>query len=309
MGTQLELELRSLRSVRGGYEAIRDISLGLSLGETLFLMGTAGSGKSILLKTAAGISLPDEGEVLFRGRSLARMSPREEAAFRKASGFAFQDAALWANQSLYDNLALPVRLHQPRWSAAEVERAVLRAAELVGWDQDLHARPAELSTGERKLIGLARALVLDPELLFLDDPTSGLDETSAARVFDIVSSLKSRGRSIVVSSAVSELASRCADRVAVLIGGKLAACGPYDEAVSWSDPALRAVTGRLKARAVVPEWAGGLAGAWASAFVEDSSPLPDAETPAKPRRNTLGDIINDVEGASGGPDLEKRDES
>jgi phospholipid/cholesterol/gamma-HCH transport system ATP-binding protein len=293
-----ELELRGIRSLRGGYEALRGIGLSLRAGETLFAMGGAGSGKSVLLKTAAGLLLPEEGEVLYRGKSLARMSAREEAAFRKASGFVFQDAALWANQSLYDNLALPVRLHEPRWGKAEVDRAVRRAAELVGYDQELHVRPAELSSGERKLIGLARALVLDPELLLMDDPTSILDEAAAVRVQDIVESLKARGRSILIASAASGFASRCADSISVLLGGTLAASGSYAEAAAWTDPRVRAVTGRLKPRAeAAPAWAGGLAGAWVDALAEGSAVIeggPAAGAKEDTGMSALGDIINDV---------------
>jgi phospholipid/cholesterol/gamma-HCH transport system ATP-binding protein len=284
--------------VRGGYEALRDVSLSLGRGETLFAMGGSGSGKSVLIKTAAGIVLPAEGDVLYRGKSLARLTSREEAAFRKASGFVFQDAALWSNQSLFDNLALPARLHEPSWGKADVERAVMRAADLVGYGQDLRARPAELPSGARKLVGLARALVLDPELLFMDDPTSVLDEASAARVPEIVDALKARGRSLLVASAASEFASRCADSVAVLLEGRLAAFGAYAEAAQWADPLVRGVTGRLKARASAPAWEGGLAGAWVSAVAE--SPATTAEDSAAAGKgedgmSSLGDIINDVD--------------
>jgi phospholipid/cholesterol/gamma-HCH transport system ATP-binding protein len=270
MGAIPLVELRKVTCLRGGYQAIKEASLELAEGETLFVMGGAGSGKSVLLKTAAGIALPADGEVLYKGQSLDRMSAREEAAFRRASGFVFQDAALWANMSLYDNLALPARLHEKSWGKAEVDKAVRRAAELAGYGEDLRVRPAELSSGERKLVGLARALVLDPELLFMDDPASSLDEAAAERVSDIIAALKERGRSILVASGSSDLASRHADRIAVLIGGSFAATGAYSEAVGWTDAAVRAVTGRLKARAAPPpEWASGLAGAWASALAED----------------------------------------
>ncbi len=312
MAATPEIELREVRAVRGGYEALIDVNLRLYAGETLFAMGGAGSGKSVLIKTAAGIAQPSEGEVLYRGKSLARMSEREEAAFRRASGFVFQDAALWANQSLYDNLALPARLHMGEWGKAELDRAVRRAAEVVGYGDDLRARPAELSAGERKLVGLARALVLDPELLFMDDPTAELDEESAERVSDIVDALKARGRSVFVTTAFSELASRCADRIAVLIGGKVAALGSYAEAAAWTDHAVRSVTGRLKSRAAAPkqDWEEGLAGAWAAALAEDSAPLPDAASPGGERGGeALGDIINDVAGAEGGPDGENKDGS
>jgi phospholipid/cholesterol/gamma-HCH transport system ATP-binding protein len=265
-----ELEIRGLSSVRGGYETLRDVSLELERGETLFCMGNAGSGKSTLLKTAAGICVPAGGEVLFRGTPLSRMGKREEEAFRKASGFAFQDAALWANQSIYENLALPIRLHESGWSEAEIERAAQKATELVGWKGNTRERPAELSLGERKLVGIARALILDPELIFMDEPTWGIDESSATRVSEILLGLKARGRSIIVSSAASDLVSSCADTVAVLINGVLAARGPYSAAVAWDEDRLRAVTGRLKPRETAPEWATGLAGDWAAAIAADA---------------------------------------
>jgi phospholipid/cholesterol/gamma-HCH transport system ATP-binding protein len=310
-----EIELRGIRTVRGDSEVLSGIDLSLPRGETLFVMGNAGSGKSVLIKTAAGIALPTEGEVLYKGKSLARMNEREEAAFRKASGFVFQEAALWANQNLYDNLALPARLHRPDWSKAELERAVRRAAEVAGYEQDLYVRPVELSAGERKLIGLARALVLDPELLFMDDPTSELDESSASRIFDIVDALKERGRSVLVTSGLSEFASRCADRIAVLLGGKLAAVGSYDEAAAWTDPSVRSVTGRLKVRvrAEKPAWEDSLAGAWASALADDFAPEETEAVPWKRVEDgdrpgeTLGDIINDITDADSEPESGKKD--
>lgn len=292
-----EIELRGVSSMRGGFEALSEVSLSLGRGETLFAMGGSGSGKSALIKTAAGIAVPARGEVLYKGKSLARLSAREEAAFRKASGFVFQDAALWSNQSIYDNLALPVRLHEPAWGKAEVERAVRRSAELVGYGQDLRARPSELSSGERKLIGIARALVLDPELLFMDDPTSILDEAAAARVPEIVDSLKARGRSILIASVVSEFASGCADYVAVLLEGRVAALGAYAEAAAWTDPLVRGVTGRLRPRAAAPAWEGGLAGAWVSAVAESPAPAGEGAVAEgdKDGMSSLGDIINDVD--------------
>jgi phospholipid/cholesterol/gamma-HCH transport system ATP-binding protein len=299
------VELRDVRAVRGGFEALRGVSLALAEGEAAFIMGSAGSGKSVLLKTAAGIRLPSEGEVLYKGRPLDRMSAREEAAFRRASGFVFQDAALWANQSLFDNLALPVRVHEGSWGKAEVERAVRRAAELVGFSEDLRARPSELSSGERRLIGLARALVLDPPLVFMDDPVSELDEEAAERVLGIIAALKGRGRSLAVVSSSSECVSRFADRVVALKGGTILASGSYDEAIAWADPEVRAVTGRLRSRRDErPEWDSGLAGDWARAFSDDSFVIPEAAAAKASDSDDaladLGDIINDVPEADDG---------
>lgn len=289
MGDSPELELRGLRCARGGTDVIRGIDLELGRGRVLFVMGQAGSGKSILMKTAAGIALPAEGDVLFRGRSLDRITSREEAAFRKAAGFAFQDAALWANMSAFDNIALPLRRHEPRLGQAEVAAAVDKVGELVGLGpaSALNLRPADFSAGQRKLIGLARALALDPELVFMDDPVVGLDEVSADRVIGIVEGLKARGRSLLVASSASDFAYRCADDVAVLAGGLIAARGCYDEAVAWDDPALRAVTGRLKARTIAAPRPDSLAGRWAAAFADEDFRIDQAER-ARPKDEPSG---------------------
>lgn len=229
------------------------------------------------------------------------MSRKEEAQFRRKSAFVFQDAALWANQSLFDNLALPVRVHESDSSKIEVERAVRRAVELVGYEGDLKARPSDLSLGERRIIGLARAMVLDPELFFMDEPFANLDEASAERVVDIVAALKERGRSLVIVTSRSDLVGRFADFVAVLGSGELIAFGSYGEAVEWSESTVRAVTGRLKPRAAAPkgEAVWGLAGAWADAFAADGA-VSEAEAAAEATRHSdkenasLGDIINAV---------------
>jgi len=305
------IELRSVSSVRGETSILDSVSLAVPEGEAAYFMGAAGSGKSALLKAAAGIQIPSKGEVLFRGKELARMTRGEEAEFRRRTGFVFQDAALWANQSLYDNLALPLRIHEPALGAAELDKAVRRAAELVGYAEELRARPAELSSGERRLIGLARAVVLDPELLFMDEPAANLDEAAADRVFDIIAALKERGRSLLVASSSSHAVSRFADRVGVLGGGRLVAYGSLDEAAAWRDPAVRAVTGRLRPRrrAAAEGEPSSLAWAWAEALAEDRPDLPGiGAEPKEPgeaggvgegKGIALGDIINDVDGGTG----------
>jgi phospholipid/cholesterol/gamma-HCH transport system ATP-binding protein len=262
------LELRSISLSAGRTEILRDLNLALVEGQTAVVMGSAGSGKSSLLKIAAGIKIPDEGEALVQGRDLSQLSRRGELEFRRASGFMFQDGALWSNQTIFENLAFPLRLHGPKLPLDKVEAAVRRAAAAAGYSGRLDRRPAELSGGERRLVGLARALVLDPEILFLDEPTSSLDEEEAARVIDLIVDLGARGRTILIASASSDLAYRAAHRVGVLRNGRLQAWGSYDEAVAWSDPALRAVIGRLRARPVkgtrpsrlVDEWEESMSG-------------------------------------------------
>jgi phospholipid/cholesterol/gamma-HCH transport system ATP-binding protein len=301
MGTPI-VELREAQVVREDIVILRDASFSLEEGRAAFFMGTAGSGKSILLKIAAGLIVPRSGEVLFRGRELSRMSAKENLEFRRATGFVFQDAALWANQSLYDNLALPVRVYEPHTGKAELDRLVHRAAGIVGYTQELKARPAELSSGERRLIGLARALVMDPELLFMDEPAANLDESGAERVRDILGALKAKGRSLVVVSSVSDLAYSFADDLGLLSDGSLLAYGPYSMVAAGADEATRGITSRLRQRiekqseAETPAVEGSLLGAWASALSEDPGLVPDFERFDKPDEGeaTLGDIINAI---------------
>lgn len=266
------IELREVTAHRGAAVVLSEVSFSIYTGLTTVLMGTAGSGKSSVLKAAAGIFVPDSGDILVRGKSIGAFSRKEELEFRHRSGFVFQDAALWSNQNLFENLALPIRFHDPRRSRAEVEKAVRAAMTLVGCDEELSHRPAELSSGERKLVGFARAMVLDPELIFMDEPSSSLDEESAERISVIIAGLKAQRRTIVIVTSSSDLASRVADRVGVIKAGKIIAFGSYAEAVQWSDPALRSVIGRLKPRSCQEEPAAiGLVSAWADALAETAT--------------------------------------
>lgn len=270
------VELRGV-SVRGGTAVVLDaISLAFPKGAATFIMGPAGSGKSSLIKVAAGITIPTEGEVLVEGRECSSLGKREMLEFRKRSGFVFQDAALWANQSLFDNIAFPLRFHDPKMSAVEVQRAVARATELAGCRRDLSVRPADISAGEARAIGLARALALDPDILFFDDPLGDLDDAGRERLGALLADLRARGRTILVTGATPELARKLADRVAVIRDGRLTADGSYDEAVRWRDPAALGLPGRLPARSARD----GLVGAWEDALAGDGFGGPDA--PAGP---------------------------
>ncbi|MEI6876347.1 MAG: ATP-binding cassette domain-containing protein, partial [Spirochaetota bacterium] len=175
------IELRSVTLEAKGSPILDRVDLGLGQGTRAMVMGGAGSGKSSLLKVSAGILIPDSGEVFIEGRPLSDLSRHDTLAFHRRCGFVFQDAALWSNQSLYENIAFPVRFHTPSVGAAQLDAAVRGAAELAGYSRSLSLRPAEVSGGERRLIGLARALVLDPDILFLDEPTVSLDEEETTR--------------------------------------------------------------------------------------------------------------------------------
>lgn len=271
---ELHVELSGIELGREGHPILAGVSLRLAGGTTALLMGGSGSGKTSLLKVAAGILLPDRGEAFFEGRALSSFTRSEHLAFHRRSGFVFQDAALWSNQTLYENIAFPLRFHEPASSAAEVEVAVRRAADRAGCPNNLRLRPAEVSGGERRLVGLARALVLDPELLFLDEPTAGLDEEEGARVIELIADMRRRGRTILAASSSSDLAYGAADEIGVLREGRLLVWGSYDEAVLWTEPALRSAAGRLRPR----RNSGGLLGEWEDAMTGSG---PDEGKPGR----------------------------
>lgn len=265
------LELRGVSLRSGAVSALEGLSAGFEGAATALIFGPSGSGKSTLVKIAAGILLPTEGELFLEGRAFGSLGKKALLAFRRRSGFVFQDAALWANQSLYDNIAFPLRFHEPGSSPAEVEKAVRRAVELSGCRRDLSPRPADISAGEARLVGLARALVLDPEILFFDDPLGDLDEEGRERVGALLGELRSRGRTLVVAGATPELAGRVADRVLALRGGRLRAAGSYEEACAWAEPQSLGLPGRLPPRRSRE----GLVGAWEEALAEgrDAGPV------------------------------------
>jgi phospholipid/cholesterol/gamma-HCH transport system ATP-binding protein len=163
------LELKDVVLATQDYVVLDRASVSFGRGASSVIMGPSGCGKSTLLKVAAGILLPDSGEVLLEGRPLQRLSEARLLEWRRSSGFMFQDAALWANKTIFENLALPLQFHHPSLAAAEVRRRVRASLERGGLEASEDLRPAQLSMGEAKIASFLRAVILEPELLFLDD--------------------------------------------------------------------------------------------------------------------------------------------
>ncbi len=242
------IELRGVRASSGGFEILKEANAVFPAGAITVLMGSSGAGKSTLLKTAAGLIVPDSGTVLFHGKSIMDFNREEELEFRKRTSFVFQDAALWANTNILQNLTLPLRVHCPWMNASEMEVAARKVAEKVGYTESLSMRPAELSIGEQKMISIARALVADPELVFMDDPTSHLDEDALDRVFAILDELNKRDRTVILSTNNSDIAFRHADRLGIVRDGLVPVYGPYDEIVNNEAHEFAGVVSRLRSR-------------------------------------------------------------
>jgi len=194
------IEFKGVSFSAQGRQLVRNVSFRFEEGLTSAMVGPSGGGKSTMLKLAAGLCVPNSGEVLFRGKAIARMGRQEDLAFRREGAFVFQDAALWANQTLFQTLELPLRVHFPSMNAGERRNRVESVVADVGYKRELGIRPSELSMGEQKLIAFARALVCGPSLLFLDEWTESLDEKAAQHLIGIVRRMKGEGATVILVS-------------------------------------------------------------------------------------------------------------
>ena len=179
---------------------VSDVSLTIEKGSVTAFLGEPGGGKSTVLKLISGIVVPTKGKVFFEGKNITNMSSKENLAFRKRMAFMFQNSALWANQSLYQNLELPLKLHFPKLPPEQIDERIKDIAKLVDFSKPLSLRPAALSTGEQKRIAFARALICNPEILFLDEPTESLDEKTAALFIKIIKDFCAEGNTLVYVS-------------------------------------------------------------------------------------------------------------
>jgi len=219
------VELRDVLKSFGANHVLRGVSLELARGTTLAVMGGSGSGKTVLLRIIAGLLRPDSGKVALFGTRIDRMREEAMLPLRRRTGFVFQGAALFDSLSVFENVAFPLREHTSL-SLAEITDRVHRFLALVGMSGTDDLLPAELSGGMRKRVGIARALVMEPEVVFFDEPTAGLDPTNARLVAELIAELRTGvcDTAIVVTHDV-EFADMVADRMAILHQGCFADVG------------------------------------------------------------------------------------
>jgi len=211
------LEVHNLHVRFGRQQVLRDISLVVPRGQTLAIIGESGCGKTVLLKTLIGLVQPQSGWVEFDGRRIDQLSEQTLAEQRTRFGFVFQNAALFDSMTIAENILFPLRQHRPQQERQHQQEMLSRLGEVGLPTSVLTKRPAELSGGMRKRVGLARALVMQPEVLLYDEPTTGLDPI----VSDVINELMMRTRenysvtSIIVTHDM-KTAHKVADRVVML---------------------------------------------------------------------------------------------
>jgi phospholipid/cholesterol/gamma-HCH transport system ATP-binding protein len=251
------IEVRGLWTRIGERVVHRGIDLDVRGGETLALIGGSGSGKTTLLRTLIGLRAPSAGSVRVFGRDLFHLSPADQRMIRASWGVVFQGGALFSALNVFDNVALPLRELRRFDNDLIAELTMLRLA-LVGLaPEDAHKLPAELSGGMVKRAALARALALDPELLFLDEPTAGLDPVSAASFQALVRDMRAQlGLTVVMVTHDLDTLTVLADRVAVLADEQLIVVAPLDEVLRTDHPFIREYFASERYRMPSPEFVG-----------------------------------------------------
>jgi phospholipid/cholesterol/gamma-HCH transport system ATP-binding protein len=214
----------------GTQKVLNGISLGVTRGETLAVLGRSGTGKSVLLRIIIGLEKPDSGSVRIQGEEITGLTLDQLGGIRKKMGFLFQHAALYDSLNVEQNVAFPLVHHRREMSKAERADRVKKLLAEVGMEGHLDKMPADISGGMQKRVGLARALILEPEILLLDEPTAGLDPISSAEIDDLVLKLQEQHQmaSIVVTHDLHS-AKTIANRLALLDKGVVVIEGTFEE--------------------------------------------------------------------------------
>jgi phospholipid/cholesterol/gamma-HCH transport system ATP-binding protein len=248
------IKLVGVEKTLGGQPVLCGVDLTIPAGKLTTIIGRSGGGKSVLLKHMIGLLQPDRGEVWVDGIEISRLRGKALNEVRKRFAMLFQGAALFDSLTVFENVAFPLR-EKLRLADAEVVRRVEEKLEQVGLSGMGHKFPAELSGGMKKRAGLARALVMEPEIILFDEPTTGLDPLMAKTIHDLIVAMhRTFGfTAIMVSHEIPEIFS-ISDWVAMLKDGKIAAMTPSAEFQRTTDPAIRefiAIDGMTTVRNVI----------------------------------------------------------
>lgn len=213
------LKLDNVTVVLGGETILKDINLEIAHGETFVLVGPSGAGKTVLLKTMAGVYKPTQGHVYCEGEDWQNLTSEEKILLSRKIGVQFQKSALFDSLNAFENVAFPLREHT-KLDEAAIEKKVCECLESVGLLEAKDLMPHELSGGMKQRLGIARSLALNPEIVFYDDPTAGLDPINTDIMLDLISHLKQVYHSTIIMVTHSLIcAYKMADRIA-LVGNK-----------------------------------------------------------------------------------------
>lgn len=238
--TEKVIEIRGLSKSFGNLHVLKNVDLNLHRGENLVVLGRSGTGKSVLIKLIVGLLKPDKGSILVHGQYVDKISYRELLALRLKVGFSFQNSALYDSMTVRENLEFPLVRNQRNLSRKEITLAVEDVLDGVGLLQTINQMPSELSGGQRKRVGIARTLILRPEIMLYDEPTAGLDPITCIDINSLINEVQERYHtsSIVITHDLT-CAKQVGNRVAILLNGRFERQGSFEEVFATDDEEVK----------------------------------------------------------------------
>ncbi len=238
--TNAVITIKGLTKAFDDFEVLRGVDLQLYQGENLVVLGRSGTGKSVLIKIIANLLQADSGTIEVLGREIGGLSAKEWDELRLKIGFSFQNSALYDSMTVRENLEFPLVRHLRHLSRADIDHSVSEMLEAVGLTQATDQMPSELSGGQRKRIGIARTLILKPEIMLYDEPTAGLDPTTSMDIDNLINEVQERFKtsSIIITHDLT-CAKLVGDRIAVLLDGQFQRQGTFEEVFDTDDARVR----------------------------------------------------------------------
>lgn len=230
------IAIRGLYKSFGDLQVLKGIDFNLFKGENVAVLGKSGTGKSVLIKIIIGLLKPDKGEVLVLGKQVDKLDNSALNEMRLRIGFSFQNSALYDSMNVYQNLAFPLTMNVKGLHKKEVDDAVEEVLDAVGLKDKINQMPSDLSGGQRKRIGIARTLILKPEIMLYDEPTSGLDPITSAEIIKLINEvqLQYKTSSVIITHDLT-CAKNTGNRIAMLIDGKFLRVGKFEDVFDTED--------------------------------------------------------------------------
>ena len=237
---EVVISIKGLKKSFGSLTVLNGIDIDIFKGENLAVLGRSGSGKSVLIKIISGLLKPDSGIVKVFGQEVDKIGPKELQELRSKIGFSFQNSALYDSMTVKENLAFPLTRNKRELNKNEVNHAIEEVLNEVGLSQTINQMPSELSGGQRKRIGIARTLIMKPEIMLYDEPTSGLDPITSIEINNLITKVqKQYNTSSIIITHDLTCAKNTANRVAILMEGKFLTTGNFKDVFSSKEEYIK----------------------------------------------------------------------
>ncbi|MCF0041839.1 ABC transporter ATP-binding protein [Dyadobacter fanqingshengii] len=234
------IEIKDLYKSFGDLHVLQGVNLKVDKGENVVVLGRSGTGKSVLIKIIAGLLTQDSGMCHVLGREVSELNQKELTDIRLKIGFSFQNSALYDSMTVRENLEFPLVRHVKNLSKADINEQVEYVLDAVGLLQTINQVPSELSGGQRKRIGIARTLILKPEIMLYDEPTAGLDPITCLEINELINEVKEKYHtsSIIITHDLT-CARETGDRIAMLLDGKFLKQGTFEEVFDTDEERIK----------------------------------------------------------------------